>query len=912
MSSLCLGPFLMPSGTGGSVGGDESTAGVGPGWFQKAKVRPPEAPKGYVSRPSLARRLEGVLQRRLTVLQAPAGFGKTTLLADVARRTREQGVVVGWISLDNDDTPTVFGSYLAYAFEQGGLDLGVLGAHDTWSSSPAAQQVGMVAHAVESHAASCLLVLDEVERLPRPTVRLVDELLKRPPSDLRVAMAFRSNPGVDLTTHVLQDRAIVVGAEELRFSRSDTRRFFAGNLSRAQLAVVEERALGWPLALTVYRNTGVAEIGGSVADAVQLAESYIGVSLLRDLSREDRTCLFDLAVFDWIEANLVDDVLGSSDARVRVGRLPALNGFLSPVQGDDAVLRLHPLLRQYCLDALSVEDPERKRALHRRIAIELARRGYLAPSWRHARASCDIRLVGELIEGLGAFQLWVREGVTRLVSANRFLTPEIAALYPRLDLLRCIVLGLSSKRDEAVALFEGVSQRTEGFTRDREGGNAEALAVDRAFAQTVLAGGTIELSRSDLESWLPASGTSERDDERYRSLACARHTSFCIAYYERANFADSRQHGLQAQVQFGEKRPIGEVVVSICLGMSAMAQGDVEEASERYRNARRINRRPVSSDPCFSVSTDVLIFELDLERNRKREIRQRTLKRWTQQSKAWVEIYSTAIAVSAELMFEQYGSKAVLQLLSKAVEDVRASGVESLSRNMSALLAYYLVEVKRSSEAARIWNDHELPCGVTDLVDIERQSWRMMEALSCARVRLLLALGESAAAEELAGRLCDAASSHGLTRTLLRGLALSMVVAHEQGDTNRAQVRLTEFLRVLRDVDYVRPLVRHREVSLPVLRGLLGTDPDGETRRLAEFALGQVGKSSTESLPVFSSRELDVLTGLGQGLRNKEIASRLGITDEGVRYHLRNIYRKTGATNRAEALRCAKSPGLRS
>ena len=130
-----------------------------------------------------------------------------------------------------------------------------------------------------------------------------------------------------------------------------------------------------PLALMVYRNTGVAEMGGSVAEAAQLAESYIGVSLLRDLSREDRTCLFDLAVFDWIEANLVDDVLGSSGARVRVGRLPAPNGFLSPVEGDDAVLRLHPLLREYCFDALAVEDPERKRALHRRIVLELARRG---------------------------------------------------------------------------------------------------------------------------------------------------------------------------------------------------------------------------------------------------------------------------------------------------------------------------------------------------------------------------------------------------------------------------------------------------------------------------------------------------------------------------------------------------------
>ena len=278
----------------------------------------------------------------------------------------------------------------------------------------------------------------------------------------------------------------------------------------------------------------------------------------------------------------------------------------------------------------------------------------------------------------------------------------------------------------------------------------------------------------------------------------------------------------------------------------------------------------------------MLIFELDIERNRKREIRQRTLKRLTKLPRVWVEVYSTAIAVGAELMLEQYGRKAAVQLLSKAVEDVREGGIESLSKNLSALFAYYLVEAGRSSEAARVWSDHGLPCGVTDLVDLERQSWRTMEALSCARVRLLLELGESAAAEDLAGRLCEIASTHGLTRTLLRGLSLSMVVAHRKGDASRAQARLTEFLRVLRDVDYVRPLVRHREVSLPVLRGLLGTDPDDEIRRVAEFALVHVGKSSTATSPVFSSRELDVLAGLGHGLRNKEIASRLGITDEGV------------------------------
>ena len=198
------------------------------------------------------------------------------------------------------------------------------------------------------------------------------------------------------------------------------------------------------------------------ADAAQVTENYIGMRLLRGLSKEDRGCLLDLAVFDWIDADLVDEVLGSSDARLRAVSLSSLNGLLPPVETDGAVRRLHPLLRDYCLELLSVEDPARKRFLHTRIARALDRRGQLTPSWRHASAAGDSRLVGELIERHGAFQLWLREGVAPLISAGRFLTSEIAAQYPRLDLLRCVILCMSSKRDEAAARFEAISQRTGG------------------------------------------------------------------------------------------------------------------------------------------------------------------------------------------------------------------------------------------------------------------------------------------------------------------------------------------------------------------------------------------------------------------------------------------------------------------
>ena len=902
-------PSRAASDAAGTIGPDASARNPVPSWLLKAKVIAPERPAGYVRRASLLSRLDGFVERRLTVLRAPAGFGKTTVLADVTQGAKDQGLIAAWISLDDDDTPNVFGSYLAAAFERAELDLRVLNEDDAWAASPAMHQMGMLARAIEVHAAPCLLVLDEVDRVPRRTMLLIDLLLKRAPRNLHVAMAFRSDPKLDLAPYILDGRAVVVGAQELRFSQSDIAEFFHGDLSRQELAGVERRTAGWPVALMVHRNLRIEEAKGLGTATARLTEQYVGERLLRDLSAADRSFLLDLAVFDWIDEDLVDEVLGSSDARVRVGTLPVLDGLVTPGAEDRAVRRVHPLLRDYCLHLLSVENPDRKRSLHAQIALALARRSQLTPAWRHATVAGDGRLVGELIERFGVFQLWLREGVTRLISAGRFLTPELLTSYPRLELLQCIILRLSSRFTEANALFEAVSQRTDRFTRDREEGSTQALTVDRLFVQGVLTGGADRLTSGELDASLPAAGTPARGDEPARTAARARHTLLCFTCYERADFETSRRHGLQAQSYFDEDVRFGDVFVNICLGMTAMAQGRVDEAAEWYRRARHGTRKFFTADPCLAVSTDVLAIELDLERNREKAVRQPTLQTLSELRGVWIDVYATAIGVSAELTFAQYDGESVIQLLTGAVDDVQGTGVESLSHHMSALLAYYLVEVGRADDAATVWRDRELPCDATELLDLDRQSWRTMEAVSCARVRLLAAQGEHAAAEALASRLCSAASEHGLNRTLLRALALSMVVAHHAGEAEQALARVVEFLRGTLDVDYVRPLVRHREISRTVLRRLLDTNLEEDVRLAAESVLPHVEEDATENTSLFSSRELEVLVELGRGLRNKEIASRLALTDAGVRYHLKNIYRKTGACERGAAVRYAQSLG---
>lgn len=330
---------------------------VVPAYLLKAKVAVPAPGPGHVSRESLLKRLEADLECRFAALQAPAGFGKTTLLAEFCRRKREHGVAVAWVSLDGDDTLYVFGAYLAAAFAAAGLDVSLLEELDAWSSSPATYQVGMVARTIDLHEAPCLLVLDEVDRVPQETLELIQRLLEHGPANLHFALSFRSNPGLDVAMQVFRGEGVVIGVEELRFSREEIESFFQGSLSRRELSDAEERTAGWPVALLLYRNALLDDADRLGGDPARLTLDFVNARLLRGLSPAERAFVCQLAVFNWIEADLVDEVLGSSDARVRIASLPVLDGLVVPI-GEEGAGRLHPLVRDYCADLLAVEDPE--------------------------------------------------------------------------------------------------------------------------------------------------------------------------------------------------------------------------------------------------------------------------------------------------------------------------------------------------------------------------------------------------------------------------------------------------------------------------------------------------------------------------------------------------------------------------
>ncbi len=866
------------------------------------KLELPAPRQDYFCRPALVRRLtRGLTQRRLTVLRAPAGFGKTVLLADVARRRREQGVGVAWVTVGANDSVGDLGAYLVGALSAAGVDLP--SGHAGPVGQSASRTAALLTHAMQEHAAPFLLAFDEVERLPRETVPLVDLLLRAHPPNLHIALAMRANPGFDLSGAILDGAAEVIQARDLRFSMPEVAQFFGGELSRGDLATVMERTDGWPVALQICRTMRSTEPGLIITGDELVTTNFLGVRLLGDLTEREIAPLLELSVFDDLDPELVDGVLGSGEARRRIVALSSLDGLLVAGEREGAAhRRLHPLIKNYCAEQLLLRNPERKRELHVAIAHAMSRRGDLLGALRHANETRDGRLLGDLLEREGAFRVWQREGPSRLFRADRYLTPAVIDAYPRLGLLHAAVLAFKAKFMEARALYTAVEHRTEGFTRDRDGGDDTGLVVDSLFTRTLLAG--IRDTGVE-ESDLPRSP----DPSRRLDVQCGWSTLKCVVHHQAAEFALSRRHGLEA-LSFFERRGFryGEVFMSLYLGMAAMAHGQVQAAVGAYARARRVAKRHLGGDACLAGNCDVLLTELDVERNREKAFQQRPVTYpWPRGS--WFDVDAASIAVEAELRFARGKAEGSLELLHEALARVRYAGIEGMERYLASLLCLYLVEAGQVDAAERAWRDHSLPSRAPELLDLCRQPWREMEALSCARIRLLTEQGALEAAADLADRVGGASAAAGWMRTRMRVLALAILVEERAGRRERAVERLEEYLRAVEQAPYYRPLVRVRGGVRGVVEDLPAMVNDPGILRTAESVALHVNPPVRDAAAL-SPREMMVLTALERGLRNKEIANSLGVSEDGVRYHLKKLYRKLQVAGRRDAVRRARETGL--
>lgn len=381
-----------------------------------SKTLPPETPSATIERPALEERLEDALARRLTVLVAGAGFGKTTLLARWARRTGS-----AWYTIEREDAALgVFATGILAALRQRGVDLpleiveasGRPGAPGAEERSRAEALANHVSDALEERLSGNLaLVLDDLQELDAasPAMRLVEGLSRHAPPKFHLVLASRSE--VPFPVERLRGRGEVLdfGPSQLAFSVEELRELLGvavGEELKALAEPLHAATAGWPAAVRLGLEAIRVADPGRAEEVLSGLQSptgplfaYLAEEVFAREPEEVRELLRKVAPFDRFSLALCE-TLDLQNAAAILARLARRGLFLQPRAGPGDWFVLHDLVRQFVRQSWPLEARE-QRALYQRAAGWFEEQGLLAEALRSLAAAAEGGEVARLLAERG-------------------------------------------------------------------------------------------------------------------------------------------------------------------------------------------------------------------------------------------------------------------------------------------------------------------------------------------------------------------------------------------------------------------------------------------------------------------------------------------------------------------------------
>jgi len=434
------------------------------------KVTPPRVPRHQLARARLQADHASLRDHPILQVQAPAGFGKTALLAQWRREHLAQGRIVAWLTTQSHDDVArlVQGLALAVRLGAGRPTFG----HTLIEGSGAAGLEGVTAWLAEiaQTALDIVLIVDEVDRLPTASREAFAYLLRNAPANLRVAFATRADSQLEIDDLLAYGDALMLGPAALAFRLEETLELvqarFATRVDRDHAARLHELTEGWPLglqlALTVMAAGAdpQAELDAISAQGGALHERFVEL-LLANLDPHDTDFLVRIAVLDLLHPELCRELVESEDAPERLARLARDTPLFAAAEASDW-LRLHALARDELRRRFAQLPADERLAVHARAARALEARGMLDAAARHALEAQRHELAYDLAERSLYHSLMARGRQGAVLEWLARMPAEELDRRPRLLLAAAWSLAISERHDEAGRYIERILAHAKG------------------------------------------------------------------------------------------------------------------------------------------------------------------------------------------------------------------------------------------------------------------------------------------------------------------------------------------------------------------------------------------------------------------------------------------------------------------
>lgn len=857
-------------------------------------------------REKLLQRVDGASQAQLILIHAPAGYGKSTFLRQLAEQASTAGGMVGWVSpLPQDTGLARMVQLLASACEK-------LLHEQKIKPFASSDLPGLLSQ----FSGPVLLVLDEYDQFAgAETDAFLARLLDHFAAGVRLAIASRVMPDLAAARLKLSGRAVVFGSVDLRFDVGEAHQFFVDRpgVGSEEVRRLHSRLDGWPAAFQ-FISLALQSSESSAGDALSRALAgdmveYMAKEVFELQPPDVQKLLLDACLPDRISAQLLNHIAVGEEGESSLEALWGAGLFLDPVGGDRVWYRFHPLfgdfLRQRARHFMTKDDLEQR---HQRIAGWFAGHSMLEAAIEHYLAAGDHEKAADLLEAVST-KLVKEERLELLLALAERLEPDLFLARPVLVSHAIIAYGFRRNFSRAHQLLDWMQH----YDQDSP---PEVLAEREVHRCYILAA----------EDHVEEMGARARDaikwlgqDRPFSAGVALNAYAFWLA--AQSQFTEAADLMLKARsLHEDAENYFGGCYAEAILGSIKMSQGNAEEA---FASLARSLERVEQSAPAGTWAGAVIAAHLGdaaYETDRLAE------------AKTSIEKYLPFIQQQCIVDPLCLGTVALARIAESQGDIVRAHELyESLITSghkygLERLVACGRAELVREATLAGDIETAERrmrALGPEAHISTDGQLIFASGEIEAQRITYLRLLVHSGRCSEARAGLQGEIRTAGVRRRVRRLARLKTLLAiclEQEGNHALARRTLIEAVTHAATGGMKRVILDEGVIAIRLLNELSaenlahnvawGDDPVADwVRRLVEdngVASAEVEAPLEQPVETLTPREQDLLRFLALGHSNTDLSDRLAVSENTIKFHLRNIYTKLGVSNRTQAVQAAR------